>query len=105
MRRHHFAHAPHLIDPEVLNSLRRVRARGMASGERAAAALADFFELPLFRHAHVPLRRRIWELGDRFTAYDASYVALAEMLGAELVTSDGALARSASSLVAVTHAE
>ena len=61
----------------------------------------DFAELRIVRHAHVPLRRRIWELRDRFTAYDASYVSLAEILGATLVTADSALARGADGIVDV----
>jgi predicted nucleic acid-binding protein len=85
----------------VLNALRRLRAGDQLSEVRANDALTDFAELRIVRHAHVPLRRRIWDLRDRFTAYDASYVALAEILGAELVTGDVALADGARDIVAI----
>ncbi len=101
---HTTVHAPHLIDLEVLNVLRSFRARGAISDERAVSALKDFYNLRVVRHAHVPLRGRIWQLGDRLTSYDAAYVALAEMLPAALVTTDGRLARTATGLVDVTHA-
>ncbi len=100
---HTVVHAPHLIDLEVLNVLRRLRLRGAVSDERAAGALRDFYALRVVRHAHVPLRARIWQLGDRLTSYDAAYVALAELLSAALVTSDGRLAKTASEFVEVTH--
>lgn len=84
--------------------LRRLRVRGAVSDERAASALRDFYALRVVRHAHVPLRGRVWQLGDRLTSYDAAYVTLAEMLPAALVTTDGRLARTAADLVEVTHA-
>ena len=95
------AHAPHLIDPEVLHALRRLTQRGGLGERRALGALTDFAALPIVRHAHAPLHDRVWDLRERFTAYDASYVVLAELLEAEFVTTDSALARSARGLVAV----
>jgi predicted nucleic acid-binding protein len=86
------AHAPHLLDLEVAQVLRRyVRRREVPAG-RAREALDDLAELPLVRFPHEPLLPRIWELRDQLTAYDAAYVALAEGLGARLLTRDRALA-------------
>jgi predicted nucleic acid-binding protein len=57
-------------------------------------ALADFGELDVFRYPHDPLLTRVWQLRDSLTAYDASYVALAEALDAPLLTSDTRLGRA-----------
>jgi hypothetical protein len=51
--------------------------------------LADF---DLHRHAHLDLLGRAWALKENITAYDAMYVALAEALGAAMITCDAALA-------------
>lgn len=85
-------HAPHLIDLEILQVLRRFAAAGSWQADRAADALADFEALRIERHAHEPYRRRIWELRRNVTAYDAAYIALAESLGCPLVTRDAKLA-------------
>ena len=86
------AHAPHLLDLEVAQVLRRyVRRRELPAG-RAREALDDLAALPLVRFPHEPFLPRIWELRDQLTAYDAAYVALAEVLGARLLTRDRALA-------------
>jgi predicted nucleic acid-binding protein len=81
-------HAPHLIDIEVLHSLRRLNALGELSDERAADARADFRELALVRYPHVGLSDRIWDLRHNLAAYDAAFVTLAEFLRAPLVTCD-----------------
>jgi predicted nucleic acid-binding protein len=54
--------------------------------------LAEFVNLPLIRYPHYFLLARIWEMQNRLTAYDAAYLALAEALGAALVTRDRAFA-------------
>jgi predicted nucleic acid-binding protein len=95
------AHAPHLVDTEVASALRRWVQRGSVAEPRAAEALEDLAELRLVRYPHAPLWRRVWALRERFSAYDATYVALAEALGATLLTSDGHLARAASGLLPV----
>ena len=88
--------APHLLDVEIAQVLRRyIRARTMTSA-RAEQALQHLAELPLQRYPHTVLLPRIWQLRDNFTAYDAAYLALAEALDAALVTRDRALASAGS---------
>lgn len=87
-------HAPHLLDVEVTQVLRRFALAGEITDERAAAALEVLVALPLTRHPHALFLSRVWELRHLMTAYDASYVALAEVLDAPLVTLDGRLART-----------
>lgn len=87
-------HAPHLVDVEVLQVLRRWEAHGALSPVRAAEAVADLSELDVRRHPHDVLAPRIWELRANVTAYDAAYLALAEGLRAPLLTTDGRLARA-----------
>lgn len=86
--------APELIDLEVLSVFRRRVAAGAATAERGRQAMADLIELPIRRAPHRPLLGRCWELRANLTSYDAGYVALAETLGATLVTADGRLARA-----------
>jgi predicted nucleic acid-binding protein len=85
-------HAPHLIDIEVTQVLRRYVLRGEVKAQRAQQALDVLGEFPLTRYDHEPLLGRIWELRDNVTAYDGAYVALAEGLDATLVTRDRKLA-------------
>jgi len=92
-------HAPELIDPEVIAVVRRWTLRGWLTVEAGGRAVDELGELALVRHRHVALRRRVWELRNRCSAYDACYVALAETLGAELLTTDARLRRAAYGLV------
>lgn len=85
-------HAPHLLDVEVAQVLRRYAAAGELSPERGLAALTDLADFPLHRYSHDILLPRIWELRRNVTAYDAAYLALAEALIAPLVTCDARLA-------------
>jgi predicted nucleic acid-binding protein len=85
-------HAPHLIDVEVAQVVRRYAAAGELDAERGREALADLADFPLLRYPHDLLLQRIWELRNNLTAYDAAYVALAEVLGAPLLTRDRRLA-------------
>jgi predicted nucleic acid-binding protein len=87
-------HAPHLLDVEVAQVLRRFVARGKLTPERAGKALEDLAGLPLERYPHEILLRRIWALRENLTAYDAAYVALAEILGATLLTCDARILRA-----------
>lgn len=95
------AHAPELIDPEVVAVIRRWTLRGWLAVEMGGRAVDELGELALVRHRHAALRRRVWELRDRCSAYDACYVALAEILGAQLLTTDARLGRAARGLVDV----
>lgn len=87
--------APELIDLEVVSTLRRAARAKRLDERRSAQALADLAALPLRRVPHLPLLGRIWELRDNLSAYDASYVALAEALGTLLLTADGGVVRAA----------
>ena len=87
-------HAPHLIDIEIAQVIRRFARVGALEAERGREVLTDFADLPLNRHTHELLLRRVWELRHHLTAYDATYVALAELLGATLLTKDSRIARA-----------
>lgn len=87
-------HAPQLLDVEVLQVLRRFEARGELGSARGTAALTLLEAFPLRRHPHEPLLARMWSLRANVTAYDAAYVALAEAIGAVLVTCDARLGRA-----------
>lgn len=87
-------HAPHLIDVEVAQVLRRYARSGEIEVERCLIALDDLGILPMTRYPHNFLLPRIWQLRDNLTAYDAAYVALAEVLDAPLLTRDRRLANA-----------
>jgi predicted nucleic acid-binding protein len=82
-------HAPHLLDVEVLSALRRLVRSGEVLPERAEEAIQDLGALRVVRHGHLDLATRAWELRQNFTVYDAMYLALAEALGATVITCDG----------------
>ena len=86
--------APDLLRVEALSALRRrVRTGGLSAG-RAGAAVEDLLALPVAVYTSTLLLRRIWQLRDNLTSYDACYLALAEALGASLLTRDSRLART-----------
>ena len=85
-------HAPHLIDVEVAQTLRRYATTGEIDPERCRAALADLTDFPMSRYPHDFLLPRVWDLRHNLTAHDAVYVALAEALDAALLTRDRWLA-------------
>lgn len=87
-------HAPHLLDLEVAQVLRKHVAAGIVTAPRAREALEDLMALPLIRYSHDLFLPRIWELRDNLTAYDAAYVALAEILDVPLVTCDRNIAEA-----------
>jgi predicted nucleic acid-binding protein len=88
-------HAPHLLDVEVAQVIRRYSIKGDVDQERGRAALADLADLPVRRYRHDFLLPRVWELRNNLTAYDAVYIALAEALDAPLLTLDERLAAAA----------
>lgn len=85
-------HAPHLIDVEILHALRRMVMREEISEDRATDVRSDFADTAIVRYPHLPLGDRMWELRHNLSAYDAAFVALAEMLAVPLVTCDGRVA-------------
>ena len=87
-------HAPHLLDLEVANALRRYSVFGTLPEEWGTDALRDLRGLPITRYPHDLFLGRIWELRSNLTAYDAAYVALSEVLDATLLTRDARLANS-----------
>lgn len=90
--------APEVIDLEFLQSMRGLLRAGKIDGQRADLAILDFDDLPVRRHRHRHLRRRIWKLRHDISAYDAAYVALAEWLDSRLITADARLARAVTGL-------
>jgi len=94
---HESLHAPHLLDLEVGQVLRRLVREDAVSAHRADQAIEDLLDLRIARYPHFVLLPRIWQLRHNLSAYDAAYVALAENLGARLLTRDARLA-SASGL-------
>ena len=84
-------HAPHLIDLEVAQVLRRLVRDDTVSAQRASAAIEDLIDLRIARYPHDVMMPRIWTLRTSLSAYDAAYIALAEKLGAALVTRDSRL--------------
>lgn len=97
-------HAPHLAETELLHALRRWVRREEISESRASEVLDDLVEMPIVFHAHAPLRTRVWSLRHRLSAYDATYLALAELLEASLLTADRGLAQAARESVPVVEA-
>lgn len=85
-------HAPHLLDLEVTQVLRRLALQGVVSVRRADEAMSDLLDLRIARYPHLVLLPRIWQLRHNFSAYDASYIVLSERLGAALITRDARLA-------------
>jgi len=94
---------PHLVDSEVTNALRRLVLRGDLTDDQGSAAMEGFDRLMLTRYPADWLRPRMWALRHNISAYDATYVALAEMTGATaLLTTDARLA-SAPGLRCAVH--
>lgn len=87
--------APHLVDAEIGNSLRRMVAAGEMEDQSALTALRELVDLPLRRIVHTGLLDRAWQLRHNLSFYDGLYVALAELLAMPLLTLDARLAKAA----------
>jgi len=94
-------HAPHLLDLEVAQVLRRLVREGAVSAPRADQAIQDLFDLRVTRYPHFVFLPHIWWLRDNLSAYDAAYVALTENLGATLITRDTRLASACARRVSI----
>lgn len=84
--------APHLLGFEVANVLRRHERAGLISTDQAAQAHVDLVDLRIELWPYTLLASRAWQLRGNLTLYDAAYVAVAEHIGATLVTLDDRLA-------------
>lgn len=87
-------HVPHLIDAEVASGLRRAVAARRLPSDAGWSALDTWRRVGMTRYPLFGFLERVWELRDNLSAYDASYVALAERLGCSLLTADGRLSRA-----------
>lgn len=87
-------HTAALCGVEIASALRRAVSDGRMSEERARQALDDYRDLPITRHEHEPLLGRVFDLRHNFSAYDATYAALAEAMDAELLTADTPFAKA-----------
>jgi len=86
--------APDLVDVETVAVLRKRWIAGTISARRFSSAIDDLELLDLDRYPTLPLMRRAHELRNTVTTYDAVYIALAEVLGCELLTGDARLANA-----------
>ena len=84
---------PHLLDVEVVSAFRKLSAGQRVDSHRSEQVLSQLRALPAERYAHAPLLTRMWELRHNFSAYDAAYIALAELTESVLYTSDEKLAK------------
>lgn len=87
-------HVPHLIDSEIAHGMRRRAAAGEIPADEGWRLLETWQRLGVTRYPAFSMLERIWELRENVSAYDASYVALAELLGCALLTADRRLSRA-----------
>ena len=95
-------HVPHLIDSEVASGLRKGVAAHRLDADSGWRALDTWRRLGMTRYPVFSLLNRVWELRENLSAYDASYVALAELLDCNLLTADARLGRAPGSHCAIT---
>ncbi|MCP9772454.1 type II toxin-antitoxin system VapC family toxin [Synechococcus sp. Tobar12-5m-g] len=87
-------HAPHLVDVEVVSVLRRLSLGGQLDPPQAERMIIVLATLGIRLHGSADLLGRVWQLRGNLTAYDATYVALAETLSCHLLTADRRLANA-----------
>lgn len=80
--------APELLPLEVMHALRRRRNLKLLKDIEATEAFKLFCLMPIQHLSHAELVQRVWQLRDNMTAYDATYVALAEKLSAPIWACD-----------------
>lgn len=85
---------PHLADSEIVHALRAQVRRGRVSAQDAESRLLLWQRIGVRRHPVISLLPRVWALRDSLSAYDATYVALAEALECPLATCDLRVARA-----------
>lgn len=95
-------HVPHLADVEVASGLRRQVSRELITAAQGRERLDTWRRLGVTRHPASALLGRVWELRDAMSAYDATYIALAEALGCTVVTADARLSRAPGSRCPIT---
>jgi predicted nucleic acid-binding protein len=95
--------APHVVDAEVLGVIRRQHVTDALDPTAAAQAVDDLRQWPGDRYGHRPLLERAWQRRRSVRSWDALYVALAEALGATLLTRDGRLANARGPTCAIEH--
>jgi len=93
---------PHLADAEVVHALRTRVRRGDVDAADAERAVGAWARLGMYRVPLVGMLGRIWELRENLSAYDATYVAVAETLETPLLTADARLARAPGPMCPVT---
>ena len=83
---------PDLVDVEMVAVLRRRWLAKTLTARRFATAIDDLAALPADRYPVLPFMPRAYGLRANLSAYDATYVALAEQIGCPLITADARLA-------------
>jgi len=96
-------HAPHLLDVEVAQVVRRYAQKRAVTAARGKQILDDLADLDVIRYPHDIFLQRIWSLHHNLTAYDAAYVALAEALAAPLLTCDAGVAAAHGHTARIEH--
>ena len=85
---------PDYTDIEVVSAIGRVVRRGELSAVNARSVLSAVASLPFTRVEVRAVSGRVVELMSNHSAYDAGYIAIAEQLGARVLTLDRAMAAS-----------
>jgi predicted nucleic acid-binding protein len=98
-------HAPHLLDVEVAQVVRRYAQKRAVTAARGKQILDDLADLDVIRYPHDIFLQRIWSLHHNLTAYDAAYVALAEALAAPLLTCDAGVAAAHGHTARIEHVQ